>query len=548
MFLLVLFAGLGIEADDWQQVLGVGEHFLLDDHPQFFVAEPGRVLAVVVGPGAQDEVDDFVAEILRIADAGRFFDFLQFFVQRNAVEDFAGFRVAVFLVLDPEVGVQHITIEDVLAVLAVGLEVGGLDLLADEFDVTRCQVLLEEAQIAFAGLGLELFLLDLLFQHVEQVHRVGGNFVRVEVEHLRQDLEREAGRQTVHAFVDARIVAVFLDRLGFRIGVLEVLAVVHAHLRVDVGVFRLLEAREHGELGQHLQGVRRAMCLGQRTVEQQLVVDLHFVTDPQAVRHFDDVDPVDEGFVVLVVAEGVPLRFVGVRQQDPGERNRAEAFGTVVVAFLGGGQQWVQHLDRCLEHFDEFHQALVGPAQGARVAVGVGVVLRELLQFADIDLAHQRRDVLVVFVTRFGFGHGDLVEDRRVEFHHAELADVAAEFGQAFGGPWRHDGVEVAPRDAEIFLEDRAIFSGVEQTQGRFEYRRALDRVEGHSFHQLLEFFGQGRFTTADGAEQIKDLFLLFQALGGMAEIRHDLVDAFFHPVEVFKGRIATDHLVGEDA
>ncbi len=81
------------------------------------------------------------------------------------------------------------------------------------------------------------------------------------------------------------------------------------------------------------------MGLGQRAVEQQLVVDLHFVADPQAVRHLDDVDPVDERFVVLVVAEGMPLRFVGVGQQDPGKRNRPEAFGTVVVAFLGGRQQ-----------------------------------------------------------------------------------------------------------------------------------------------------------------------------------------------------------------
>ncbi|MNL33217.1 hypothetical protein D3C87_1551140 [compost metagenome] len=64
----------------------------------------------------------------------------------------------------------------------------------------------------------------------------------------------------------------------------------------------------------------------------------------------------------------------------------------------------------------------------------------------------------------------------------------------------------------------------------------------------MLELLGQGRFTTTDRAEQVKDLFLLFQALSGMAEIRHDLVDAFFHPVEVFKGRIAADDLVGEDA
>ena len=393
-----------------------------------------------------------------------------------------------------------------------------------------------------------MFLFDLLLQHIEQVDRVGGDLVRVEVKHLGQDLEREARRQAVHALVHAGGVAVFLDRLGLRIGVLEVFAVVHAHLRIDIRVLRLLEARQHGELREHLQGVGRAMGLGQGAVEQQLVVDLDFIADPQAVRHLDDVDPVDEGFVVLVVAEGVPFRFVGVGQQNPGERNRAEAFGTVVVAFLGGGEQWVQDLDRSLEHLHEFHQALVGPAQCARVAVGVGIVLWEFFQFADIDFAHQRRDVLVVLIARLGLGHADLVEDRRVEFHHAELADVTAELGQALGGPGRHDGVEVAPWDAEVFFEDRAIFRGVEQAQGRFEDRRTLDGVEGHFLDQLFELFGQGRFTAANRAEQVEDLFLLFQALGGVPEVGDDLVDAFFHAVEVFKGRIAADHLVREDS
>ena len=208
----------------------------------------------------------------------------------------------------------------------------------------------------------------------------------------------------------------------------------------------------------------------------------------------------------------------------------------------------MQHLDRCLEHLDEFHQALVGPAQRTGVAVSVGVVLWVFLEFADIDLTDQRRNILVVFIARFGLGHGDLVEDRRIQFDHAELTDIATEFGQAFGRPRRHDGVQIALGNAEIFLEDRAIFGGVEQTQRRLEYRRALDRVEGHFLDQLFQLLGQGRFTATDGAEQIEDLFLLFQALGGVAEIRHDLVDAFFHPVEVFKGRITTNHLVGEDA
>ncbi len=112
----------------------------------------------------------------------------------------------------------------------------------------------------------------------------------------------------------------YSDRLGFRVGVFQVLAVIHAHLGVDIGVVRLFEARQRGELREHFQGVRRAVRLGQRAVEQQLVVDLDLVADTQAVRHLHDVDTVDEGFVVLVVAETVPFRFVGVRQQNTGER------------------------------------------------------------------------------------------------------------------------------------------------------------------------------------------------------------------------------------
>ena len=411
MLLLILLAALGVEADDREQILGVGEHLLLDDHAQLLVAEPGGVLAVVVGAGAQHEVDDLIAEILRVADAGRLLDLLQLLVERHAVENLAGLRVAVFLILNPEVGVQHIAVEDVLPVFAVGLQVGGLDFLADELDIARRQVFLDIAQVALAHLGGELFLLDLLLQHVQQMHRVGGDLVRIEVEHLGEDLEGEAGRQTIHALIDTGAVAVFLDRLGFRVGVLEVFAVVDAHLRVDVGVVWLFQARQDGELREHLQRVRRAMRLGQRAVDQQLVVDADFIGHAQAVRHLDDVDAVDEGLVVLVVAEAVPFRFVGVGQQDAAVGNRTEAFGAVVVAFLGGGQQRVQHLDRRLEHLDEFHQALVGPAQRARVAVGVGVVLRVFLELADIHLADQGGDVLVVFVARLGLGHGDLVED-----------------------------------------------------------------------------------------------------------------------------------------
>src|SRR6516162_7993247 len=62
---------LGPEADDRQQVLDLAEHALLDHFANLLVSRPGRVLAVVVGAGAQRELDDLVAEVLRVGDAGR---------------------------------------------------------------------------------------------------------------------------------------------------------------------------------------------------------------------------------------------------------------------------------------------------------------------------------------------------------------------------------------------------------------------------------------------------------------------------------------------
>ena len=164
--------------------------------------------------------------------------------------------------MNPEVGVEHIAVEDVLTVLTVGLQVGGLNFLANELDVAWRQVLLEKAQIALTDLIGELLLLDLLLQHVKQMHRVGGDFGGVEVKYLGQNLEGKAGREAVHAFVDACGIAVFLDRLGLGVGVFQVLAVIDAHFGVDAGVFRLLEARQGSELGQHFQRIRRAVGVG----------------------------------------------------------------------------------------------------------------------------------------------------------------------------------------------------------------------------------------------------------------------------------------------
>jgi hypothetical protein len=143
VLLLLVGAGLGVEADHRQQVLGVGKHLLLDHRAQLFVTGPGRITPGVVGPRPQHEVDDLVAEVFRVADTGRFLDLLQFGVERGPIERLAGVGIAVFLVLNPEVGVGDVAVENVLPVLGVGLQVGLLKFLADELGVTRRQVALE---------------------------------------------------------------------------------------------------------------------------------------------------------------------------------------------------------------------------------------------------------------------------------------------------------------------------------------------------------------------------------------------------------------------
>ena len=290
-------------------------------------------------------------------------------------------------------------------------------------------------QIALLGLGRELLALDLLLEHVQQVHRVRRDLGVVEVEDLRQHLEREPRRQPVHALVDAGEIAVLLHRLRLRVDVLQVLAVVDPHLGEDRGVLRLLEPRQHGELRHHLERARARTARRRARSCEQLLVDLDLFADPQAVGHLDDVDAVEEGLVVLVVLERLPLGLVRVREHDAVERDRAEALGALVVAFLGGGEQRVQHLDRRLEHLDEFEQALVGAAQAAGVAVGVRVVLRVLLELADVELADQRADVLVVLVARLGLADGDLGERRRAQLDDAELREVAAVLVRAASPP-----------------------------------------------------------------------------------------------------------------
>ncbi|MNE13708.1 hypothetical protein D3C80_1065520 [compost metagenome] len=100
-----------------------------------------------------------------------------------------------------------------------------------------------------------------------------------------------------------------------------------------------------------------------------------------------------------------------MRQNDPVERQGRDTFCPVVVPFLRGRQQRVQHLNRRFEHLDEFHHALVCPAQRAGIAVGIRVVLRVVFQFTNVDFTDQRRDILVVLITRLRFRDRNLFQN-----------------------------------------------------------------------------------------------------------------------------------------
>ena len=237
-----------------------------------------------------------------------------------------------------------------------------------------------------------------------------------------------------------------------------------------------------------------------------------------------------------------------MREDDAVEGDRAEAFRALEIAFLGGGEQRVQHLDRRLEHLDEFEQALVREAEAAGEAVGVRVVLGEGLELADVDLADEGRDVLVVLVARLGLRDPDLLQDARVALHDLELADVAAEFLQPLDGPRRQDALQVALRNAELLLEQRPVLGRVEEAERRLVHRRPLDRVERHLLHQQLEPLGDRALAAADRSEQVEDLLLFLEPLRCVPEVRHDLLDRVFHPVELGEGRIDLDDLVREEA
>src|SRR5690242_1671607 len=146
--LAVLLFGLAIllraEGDHGKQVLYLREYPLFDHFANLLIAGPGRVLAAVLGARTQRELDDLVAEVLRVGDSGWLLDLGQLLIEQLAIEQLSGVGILEVLILDPGVGIIDVAIEQVLAVIRIGFEIGFLDLVPDELGITRRQLRLDE--------------------------------------------------------------------------------------------------------------------------------------------------------------------------------------------------------------------------------------------------------------------------------------------------------------------------------------------------------------------------------------------------------------------
>ena len=65
----------------------------------------------------------------------------------------------------------------------------------------------------------------------------------------------------------------------------------------------------HREAGERLQGCRRTRSVHKSRILNKLFIDLLLLGHPQAVRHLDHANAIDEGLVILVGFEALPFGF-----------------------------------------------------------------------------------------------------------------------------------------------------------------------------------------------------------------------------------------------
>src|SRR5712691_6313715 len=178
--------------DNRKKVFDLRKYPFLDDFSNLFIAGPGRVFAAVLCPRPQRELDDLVAEVLRAGDARRLLDLGQFLVEKVAIEQLAGIGILEVLVFDPGIGIIHVAIEQVLAVIRIGFEIGFLDLVADEFRIAWLELGLDEFEVALLDFLGMLLAADRLLQRIHQMDGIYAKLRGVVIIRCGHDLECEA--------------------------------------------------------------------------------------------------------------------------------------------------------------------------------------------------------------------------------------------------------------------------------------------------------------------------------------------------------------------
>src|SRR3546814_12230428 len=100
--------------------------------------------------------------------------------------------------------------------------------------------------------------------------------------------------------------------------------------------------------------------------------------------------------------------------------------------------------------------------------------LRQRFQLADIDLADQRGNILVVLVPRLGLRNRDLAQARGHEPDDLEPRYIAAELVQPLTAPWADQPRQATGGNAVVILQPRPHLLGIEQRDRAFQDRADL--------------------------------------------------------------------------
>jgi hypothetical protein len=123
---------------------------------------------------------------------------------------------------------------------------------------------------------------------------------------------------------------------------------------------------------------------------------------------------------------------------------------------------------------------------------------------------------------------------------------------EALHRPRRHVSDQQALRNAVAVFEHGAHRGRIEQSERALEDRADAvvggEDVDGACLHQVLEAVGERGLAAADWSEQIEDLLLLLEPLGGVAEEADDALDRLLEAEEVLEGWIDLQGTVHEDA